>query len=363
MGRSEKHALRLAGITKSYGNVRALNNLTFDVAEGRFFVLFGPSSVGKTTTLRTIAGLVATDAGRLEIMGRDVTTAPIAGRGVSMVFQSFALYPHLTVYENFAYPLREEKVGREEIDRRVKETAAMLKLSHRLERKPNTLSGGEQQRVALGRSLIRRPKVLLLDEPLTNLDAKLRHDMRAELKRLHRQFGMTIVYATPDELEALSMGEEIAVMREGAIVQRGTPDELYDSPVDTYVAGKIGSPHMNMVKATLGADLASLDTPLGRIVSGRKVMTGAAGEAAFIGIRPSDLRPAATGEAAIASRVHLIEPLGDVTVVSVEAGGETLRMVLPEQSATGMRPGDEVPIAIDLAKIHIFRAASGQAMT
>ena len=153
-----------------------------------------------------------------------------------MVFQSFALYPHLTVYENFAYPLREEKVGREEIDKRVKETAAMLKLSHRLERKPNTLSGGEQQRVALGRSLIRRPKILLLDEPLTNLDAKLRHDMRAELKRLHRQFGMTIVYATPDELEALSMGEEIAVMRDGAVVQRGTPDELYEQP-GRYLCG------------------------------------------------------------------------------------------------------------------------------
>jgi multiple sugar transport system ATP-binding protein len=213
MAGSDKPALRLSGISKSYGNVRALNNLSFDVAEGRFFVLFGPSSVGKTTALRTIAGLVATDSGRLEILGRDMTTAPIAGRGVSMVFQSFALYPHLTVYENFAYPLREEKAGREEIDSRVKETAAMLKLTHRLERKPNTLSGGEQQRVALGRSLIRRPKILLLDEPLTNLDAKLRHDMRAELKRLHRQFGMTIVYATPDELEALSMGEEIAVMR------------------------------------------------------------------------------------------------------------------------------------------------------
>jgi multiple sugar transport system ATP-binding protein len=363
MAGSKVPALRLSGISKSYGKVRALDNLSFDVPEGRFFVLFGPSSVGKTTTLRTIAGLVATDAGRLEINGHDVTTAPIAGRGVSMVFQSFALYPHLTVYENFAYPLKEEGVGREEIDKRVKETAAMLKLSHRLERKPNTLSGGEQQRVALGRSLIRRPKILLLDEPLTNLDAKLRHDMRAELKRLHRQFGMTIVYATPDELEALSMGEEIAVMRDGAVVQRGTPDELYEQPIDTYVAGKIGSPHMNMLKATLAADLSSLDTPLGKMLSGRKLGSGSAGEAALVGIRPSDLRPAVAGEASVHSRVHLIEPLGDVTVVSVEAGGETLRMVLPEQIASGMKPGDEVPIAIDHNKIHIFRAASGQVMT
>jgi multiple sugar transport system ATP-binding protein len=362
MARSDTPALRLSGISKSYGRVRALDNLTFDVPEGRFFVLFGPSSVGKTTALRTIAGLVATDAGRLEISGRDMTTAPIAGRGVSMVFQSFALYPHLTVYENFAYPLREEKTGREEIDARVKETAAMLKLSHRLERKPNTLSGGEQQRVALGRSLIRRPKILLLDEPLTNLDAKLRHDMRAELKRLHRQFGMTIVYATPDELEALSMGEEIAVMRDGTVVQRGSPDELYERPADAYVAGKIGSPHMNMVKATLSPDLASLDTSLGKFHAARRV-SGNAGEAALVGIRPSDLRPAAAGEAAVHSRIHLIEPLGDVTVVSVEAGGETLRMVLPEQNAASMKPGDEIPIAIDMSKIHIFRAASGQAMT
>ena len=360
---SNKLALSLSGISKSYGSVRALANLSFDVAEGRFFVLFGPSSVGKTTALRTIAGLVPPDAGRVEIFGRDVTASPIAGRGVSMVFQSFALYPHLTVYENFAYPLREEKAGREEIDKRVKETAGMLKLSHRLERKPSTLSGGEQQRVALGRSLIRRPKILLLDEPLTNLDAKLRHDMRAELKRLHRQFGMTIVYATPDELEALSMGEEIAVLRDGAVVQRGSPDELYESPVDTYVAGKIGSPHMNIIKANLAADLASFDTPLGRLAPTRKVKSANAGEATLIGIRPSDLRIAGQGDAFIRSTIHLIEPLGDVTVISVEAGGQTLRLVLPEASATAMKPGDAVPVAIDASKIHIFRAASGQAMT
>ena len=362
MTRSDQTALKLSGISKSYGSVRALHDLTFDVAEGRFFVLFGPSSVGKTTTLRTIAGLVPTDAGRVEIYGKDMTTAPIAGRGVSMVFQSFALYPHLTVYDNFAYPLREEKVPREEIDKRVKETAAMLKLTHRLERKPNTLSGGEQQRVALGRSLIRRPKILLLDEPLTNLDAKLRHDMRAELKRLHRQFGMTIVYATPDELEALSMGEEIAVMRDGAVVQRGTPDEVYDNPVDTYVAAKIGSPHMNILPVKLGHDLATLDTPLGKIQSPRRLQA-AAGEAALMGIRPSDIRLAGTGEAAISSRIHLVEPLGDVTVVSVDAGGETLRMVLPEAAAQAMQPGDALPIAIDISKIHLFHAASGQAMT
>jgi len=360
---SNQPALRLSGISKSYGNVRALENLSFDVAAGRFFVLFGPSSVGKTTALRTIAGLVKPDSGRLEIAGRDFTHAPIMGRGVSMVFQSFALYPHLTVFENLAYPLREEKEPAGEITRRVNETAAMLKLSHRLERKPNTLSGGEQQRVALGRSLIRQPKILLLDEPLTNLDAKLRHDMRAELKRLHRQFGMTVVYATPDELEALSMGEEIAVLRDGAVVQRGTPEELYERPISTYVAGKIGSPHMNMIKATVNSDAKSFDTPLGKMALKAPRKTAVAGEAALIGIRPNDIRIANRGDLAIASKVHLLEPLGDITIVSVEAGNELLRMVLPEAKATTLKVGDPTAIYIDPDDIHIFRAASGLVMT
>ena len=363
MAQSVKPALRLSGISKSYGKVRALENLSFDVAAGRFFVLFGPSSVGKTTTLRTIAGLVRPDLGRLEIDDKDFTQEPIAGRGVSMVFQSFALYPHLTVFENLAYPLREEKVASAEITKRVNETAAMLKLSHRLERKPSTLSGGEQQRVALGRSLVRHPKILLLDEPLTNLDAKLRHDMRAELKRLHRQFGMTIVYATPDELEALSMGEEIAVMRDGAVVQRGTPEELYERPINTYVAGKIGSPHMNMLQAKVAKDTKSFDTSLGKMSPKLPRKTAAAGEAAIIGIRPSDIRLAAKGEKAIASKIHLLEPLGDITIVSVETGSEVLRMVLPEAKATTIKVGDPAAIFIDPNDIHIFRAASGQVMT
>ncbi len=363
MSEASKHALRLLGISKSYAHVRALERLSFDVVEGRFFVLFGPSSVGKTTALRTIAGLVKPDSGQVEINGKDVSQAPIAGRGVSMVFQSFALYPHLSVFENLAYPLREERLGREEIAKRVKETATMLKLSHRLERKPNTLSGGEQQRVALGRSLIRRPKILLLDEPLTNLDAKLRHDMRAELKRLHQQFGMTIVYATPDELEALSMGEEIAVMRDGAVVQHGTPDELYENPVDMYVAGKIGSPHMNIITAITGADKTTFETALGKITARSKIKSVASGEAAILGIRPSDVRFANKGEAGVKSTVQMLEPLGDVTVVSIVARGETLRMVVPESAALALRPGQATSIFLDHKKFHVFRASDGQAIT
>jgi ABC-type sugar transport system ATPase subunit len=355
--------LRLSNITKTYGRVVALRNLSFDVEEGAFFVLFGPSSVGKTTTLRTIAGLVTPDSGRLEIEGADMTCAPIAGRSVSMVFQSFALYPHLTVAENFAYPLHEQRVNKSEITERVRATAAMLGLTHCLNRKPNMLSGGEQQRVALGRSLIRRPRILLLDEPLTNLDAKLRHDMRTELKRLHRQFGMTIVYATPDELEALSMGHEIAVMRDGAVVQRGTPDELYERPADLYVASKIGSPSINIIEARIGVDGDNLETPFGRIGLDRLCATARAGDRALLGIRPSDLRPPAPGERTVASRVHLVEPLGDITVVSVESANQILRIVLPEQQAINLNPGDVFNVAIDPAKIYLFRANDGSAMS
>ncbi len=360
---SSNTALSLSGVTKHYGQVRAVENLSFNVQEGRFFVLFGPSSVGKTTALRTIAGLIRPDRGRLDIFGQDKTNAEIAGRGVSMVFQSFALYPHLTVYQNFAYPLVEEKVARDEIDRRVKETAAMLKLDQKIDRKPNTLSGGEQQRVALGRSLIRRPKILLLDEPLTNLDAKLRHDMRAELKRLHRQFGLTIVYATPDELEALSMGEEIAVMRDGGVVQVGTPDELYETPHDMYVAGKIGSPHMNMIRGKTTKDRSALESSLGSLPFARKLATAEAGEEAFLGIRPSDVRFASKGENGLKANIAMLEPLGDVTVVSVETGGETLRLVLPESAASTLRPGQTTSIYLNPQKFHVFRASSGQALT
>jgi multiple sugar transport system ATP-binding protein len=354
-------AVHLEGVSKAYGRVKALNNLTFNVGEGQFFALFGPSSVGKTTTLRTISGLVMPDEGRVALHGVDMTRAPINSRGVSMVFQSFALYPHLTVYENFAYPLREAKVGKPEIDKRVKETAEMLKLGHRLERKPNTLSGGEQQRVALGRSLIRRPNILLLDEPLTNLDAKLRHDMRAELKRLHRQFGMTIIYATPDELEALSMGEEIAVMREGAVVQKGTPDELYEKPADVYVASKIGAPHMNLITATVGDNGKVLKTGFGDFDLTRQ-LAAKAGEKVVMGVRPADLEIAPAKSADISIPVQLLEPLGDVTVVSLGEKSDHLRILLPESRASEIKLGDRMPIKIDARRIHVFSAQDGLAL-
>jgi multiple sugar transport system ATP-binding protein len=355
-------ALALNGVTKTYGTVRALSGLDFNVADGQFFALFGPSSVGKTTTLRTIAGLAPPDSGTVRIAGADMTRAPIKGRGVSMVFQSFALYPHLTVAQNLGYPLVEEGLARTEIDSRIRETAQMLRLGHRLDRKPSTLSGGEQQRVALGRSLIRRPKILLLDEPLTNLDAKLRHDMRAELKRLHRQFGMTIVYATPDELEALSMGEEIAVMRDGRVVQQGTPDDLYERPTDFYVASKIGSPHMNAIDVTVAPDNSRLETPFGLLAPPPMAARLDAGEPLVLGVRPADLRLDRGVHLGLAPSVQQLEPLGDVTIVSLLLGGQSLRIVLPESQAVGVKPGDALPISLDTQKIYLFRGRDGPAL-
>ncbi|MEO1092828.1 MAG: ABC transporter ATP-binding protein [Pseudomonadota bacterium] len=358
MAETHAAALGIRDLTVSYGRLRALDGLSFDVARGRFHALFGPSSVGKTTTLRAICGLVKPETGRILVGGTDVTDAPIRGRGIAMVFQSFALYPHLSVAENFAYPLREAGVPRAEAKRRIGDAAEMLRLTHRLQAKPRTLSGGEQQRVALGRALIRRPEILLLDEPLTNLDAKLRHDMRAELKRLHRQFGMTIVYATPDELEALSMGEEIAVMREGRISQIGTPDDLYERPRDVYVAAKIGSPHMNLFDSEVSADGRGLVTSFGAVPVARRELP--AGETVIAGVRPADIR-VGTGEGHEV-RVSLLEPLGDVTVVSLATPGPTLRAVLPEATAAKLRVGDHLPIVVPADSVHVFRKADGSAI-
>ncbi len=353
-------AVRLSGVGKNFGDVTALQRLSFDVERGTFFALFGPSSVGKTTTLRTIAGLERADQGSIEIDGQDVTDAPIRGRGVAMVFQSFALYPHMTVAQNFIYPLKEAGLDAQEIKKRVSETVDMLSLSHRTDNKPSTLSGGEQQRVALGRALIQRPQILLLDEPLTNLDAKLRHDMRAELKRLHRQFGMTIIYATPDELEALSMGEQIAVMEHGTVVQQGTPDELYEKPDNLFVASKIGSPHMNLLDVSVHEGGRALGAPFGKVDAKRNGLTD--GETVVMGVRPSDIKLAANNEPHINSKVQLVEPLGDITVVSVNASGSTLRLVLSESSALGVQPGNELPINISPDSVHVFRKEDGAAL-
>jgi multiple sugar transport system ATP-binding protein len=357
--------LRLEGLAKSYGKVQALDGVSFTVEAGEFVALLGPSAAGKTTTLRAVAGLEKLNAGRVLFAGRDITDAPVQGRGMAMIFQTFALYPHLSVRANLAYPLREAGVDRAEIERRVREMAELLRIGHTLGRKPSTASGGEQQRIAIGRALIRRPKLLLLDEPLTNLDAKLRHDTRAEFKRLHRELGMTMLYATPDELEALSMGQRIAVIRQGRIVQTGTPDELFDQPVDSFVAAKVGSPPMNLLPAT--SDGGAIRLTFGEVAGGPWASALGAfpsGTALLFGFRPHDVRPA-EGDARgprFPARVHLTEPLGDITVLDLEVPGAVFRMVLPEERAVRYRQGDDLTVELLAEHSHLFAMDTGTAI-
>ena len=260
--------------------------MSFDVAEGEYFCLLGPSSSGKTTTLRAIAGLEELSNGRVEFGGKNVTTAPVQGRGMSMIFQTFALYPHMTVRANLAHPLIRDGQDSSTVKKRVEEVAELLRVTHTLDRKTTTLSGGEQQRVAIGRAIVRQPKLLLLDEPLTNLDAKLRHEMRAEFKRLHRELGMTMLYATPDQLEALTMGERVGVIQDGKVVAVGTPRDLYQMPEDLYVAQMVGSPPINFLETTASADnqvsLPFLPGPVAALGVG-------SGQPVTLGLRPHDI--------------------------------------------------------------------------
>jgi multiple sugar transport system ATP-binding protein len=319
--------------------------------------------------LRCIAGLERIQGGRIVFDGRDITDSPVQGRNMSMIFQTFALYPHLTVYDNLAYPLREARIDRAETARRVGEIAEMLRITHTLKRKPGTLSGGEQQRLAIGRALIRRPALLLLDEPLTNLDAKLRHDTRAEFKRLHRDLGMTMVYATPDQLEALTMGQRIAVLRQGRVVQIDTPEALYTGPANDYVATLVGAPPMNLIGGKVGRNGAGpiIELPFMDVTVGDWAGLLAAtppGTEILFGVRPHDLAPV-QGERrgpAFSSKVHLIEPLGGVTVIDLEARDQILKMVLPEEEALAYPVGREVDVEISLPDTHLFYRDSGVAI-
>ncbi len=356
-------------IHKSFGEHRALQGLDMAVERGEFFALLGPSAAGKTTALRTICGIEQPDCGRILFNGNDMTGAEVRGRDMAMVFQTFALYPHLTIFQNLAYPLRQAGMTKAETGRRVGEVAEMLRLSHTLARKPGTASGGEQQRVAIGRALVRRPSLLLLDEPLTNLDAKLRFDTRAEFKRLHRELGMTVVYATPDELEALSMGQRIGLLRDGRIVQTGTPDELYTQPQDTYVAGMVGSPKVNLVPAVRrGPDGApSVETSFADLENGPwadALKPFPVGAELIFGFRPHDVTPAGDDQngTRISTKVHLIEPLGDVVILDLHAGETELKMVLPEEQAVRYSVGDDVPVTLRVENSFLFARETGTAI-
>lgn len=348
--------LKVDNLRRKFGKVVALDGMSFDVAEGEFFCLLGPSSSGKTTTLRAISGLEELEHGRVHFGGRDVTALPVQGRGMSMIFQTFALYPHLSVEANLAHPLRRTGAGSDEIRKRVGEVAELLRVTHTLDRKPSTLSGGEQQRVAIGRAIVGRPRMLLLDEPLTNLDAKLRDEMRTEFKRLHRELGMTMLYATPDQIEALTMGDRIGVIRDGKVVAIGTPRDLYRAPSDTYVAGMIGSPTINFLDATSSADgqilLPFLDRPM-------QVPGVAGGQSLVVGLRPHDIALAQSEADAIPAKVHLTEPLGDVTIIDIRARDTDMKMVLREEVAAKFQVGEEISITFDPGDLHFFDPSTG----
>ena len=365
--------LTVRDLHKRFDAVEALRGADFVAEPGEFFAILGPSGAGKTTLLRVIAGIERADRGSVLLDGRNVADLPVRARDTAMVFQTFALYPHLSTFENLAYPLREARVPADEIARRVAEIAELLRLTHTLKRKPGTLSGGEQQRCAIGRALIRRPKLLLLDEPLTNLDAKLRHDTRAEFKRLHRELrDTTMLYATPDQIEALSMGQRIGVLREGRIVQIGDPRSLYLEPGDDFVASLVGDPPINLVPAILKEAMGrrTLALPFVDIDASpwkSSLADFPTGSKLTVGVRPQAMAPVSNGAPTPAlrfpARVFLTEPLGDVTILDIVADGNLrLKMVLPQERAYGIAVDAPIDCALSAEEICLFAQETGTAI-
>ena len=324
-------AICLQDVTKAWGESRAVDNVSFETAAGGFAVLLGPSGCGKSTTLRLIAGLEQVTTGRVLIGGKDVTALPPAARQISMVFQSYALFPHLSVAENILFGLKVRKVNATEQAARLKRVAGLLGLGKLLDRKPSQISGGQQQRVALGRAIIAEAAVCLMDEPLSNLDAQLRHDMRREIRSLQQELGITMVYVTHDQTEAMSMADQVVLMQDGRIVQNASPAELYARPASVFAARFIGTPPMNVVS-----------------------LPSITGEGLLLGVRPEHVRIGADG---LEARVESVEYLGADSIVAARAGGERLTARLPGQ--VSLARGSEVRLAWDPEALHLFDAASG----
>ena len=347
--------LALAGIRKSFGATPVLHGVDLDVAEGEMIVIVGASGCGKSTLLRIVAGLESPSAGRVLIDGRDVTALEPAERDIAMVFQNYALYPHMSVRENMAYGLKIRGVARAEIERRVAEAAGLLELAPLLDRRPRQLSGGQRQRVAMGRAIVREPKLFLFDEPLSNLDAKLRVQMRAEIRRLQRRLGVTSLFVTHDQVEAMTLGDRLVVMHQGHAAQVASPLEIFERPADTYVAGFIGSPAMNFLTGRLtaeGAGVALAAGPVLRFADGPR--PGAEGMPLIIGIRPEHVLPADGG---LPLAIELVEPLGSESVLHGRlAQGEALALRLPGRPPAG----DRLAVALPPAALHVFAAETGR---
>ena len=327
-----------------------IRDLDLEVRDGEFLVLLGPSGCGKSTLLHTIAGLLELTGGAIEIGGRDMSHADPSERGIGMVFQSYALYPTMTVEKNMSFGLRVSGTPKAEIARRVQHVAGMLQLEALLDRKPAQLSGGQRQRVAIGRALVREAGVFLFDEPLSNLDAKLRAELRRELKLLHQRLGCTMIYVTHDQAEAMTLATRIVVMKAGAIQQIGTPAEVYERPANRFVAGFLGSPAMNFVDGTLDGQGAFAAGPLALELPGAAAL-GA--RAATLGVRPEDIRIDHAGP--LAAQVKLVEPMGNHQVVWLDCGGHTLSAIAP--GAMRVASGSELRFAIDGARASLFSPA------
>ncbi len=356
--------LSLQNIQKVYqGGVQAVSDFNLEIEDKEFLVLVGPSGCGKSTTLRMIAGLEEITGGQLYIGGELMNDVAPKDRDIAMVFQSYALYPHMSVFDNMAFGLKLRKTPKDEIKRRVEEAARILDITHLLDRKPKALSGGQRQRVALGRAIVREPKVFLFDEPLSNLDAKLRAQMRTELTKLHYRLGTTFIYVTHDQIEAMTMGDRIVVMKDGFIQQVDTPQNLYDNPCNIFVAGFIGSPQMNFIDATLVEEggrvyftFGQYKIPLPAAKADNEAVRASIGKDVIVGIRPECLHDeemylSTMTDGIIECDIDVVELMGAETYIyfSVEGVSMTARV-----SRTKSRPGDKVQMAIDLNRIHIF---------
>ncbi|WP_404933141.1 ABC transporter ATP-binding protein [Nitratireductor sp. L15S-10] len=348
--------LSLRNLVKSYGKVEVLHGINLDVADGEFVVFVGPSGCGKSTTLRMIAGLEEISGGEIHIGERLVNNLEPKERDIAMVFQNYAIYPHMSVRKNIGFGLRTSKLSKEAKDRRIDEVAAILGMTDLLERRPNQLSGGQRQRVAIGRAMVRDPAVFLFDEPLSNLDAQLRTQMRLEIKKLHQRVGNTIIFVTHDQVEAMTMADRIVIMKDGYIQQVGTPLEVYHKPANTFVAQFIGAPSMNMLPGNWAGKGVKLGDGLGIDLPERSAPEGTD---VILGVRPDDL-VVTGGKGLFSGTVNIVEPLGADTLVYVGVNGHEVIA-----KASGREPpkaGDTVKLTAKAGEMHLFDAKSGEAL-
>ncbi|MBR1088482.1 sn-glycerol-3-phosphate ABC transporter ATP-binding protein UgpC [Bradyrhizobium manausense] len=354
-------SVSLRKLEKSYGTFRVVKAIDLEITDGEFVVLVGPSGCGKSTTLRMIAGLERITGGEIRIGDRIVNDLPPRERDIAMVFQDYALYPHKTVRENMGFSLKVRGANAADADAKIADAAEMLGISHLLDRRPGQLSGGQRQRVAMGRAIVRRPQVFLFDEPLSNLDAKLRGQVRTEIKRLHQTIGTTIVYVTHDQVEAMTLADRIVILRGGDIEQIGTPDQVYNNPASVFVGGFVGAPSMNFAKARAAQGYLDFADGNRLPLAGRAgtKLAAADGREFIVGIRPEHFTPL-TSDVGLNSQVQVVEPLGSDTLVHFAVGGATLTARLPPELRP--RAGEVIKLGLDPAKIHLFDAETERAL-